>query len=289
MKYLIICIAMIGLLTSSCRLDSFLYNPDELEEYKFDAYEGDTRFKLDNSYSIDDNLIDLFTLESGGEEIYAVYVGDQNRIATDTVILYCHGNAAHMDAYWPRTKLLANLGHKNRYGVMTLDYQGYGKSTGTPTEDGLYEDVDACMKWLESKGLTSDRLIIYGFSMGTAPATELTANPRTLTPSKLVLEAPFASGDFLTQDIGKLSMPASFFNNLKIDNAEEIKKVKQPFLWLHGVNDDFVGIHHGEAVIKNYSGSQLTVLRVAGAEHSTVPPVLGFDYYSQAILEFVEN
>ena len=293
MKYLVFSVVSLSILMGSCRLDSFLYNPDELEEYKFDAYEGETRFDLDPSYAIDPSLIDLFTLTSGPtddqETIYAVYVGDKARIATDTVILYCHGNAAHMDAYWPRAKLLANLGSKNRYGVLMMDYRGYGKSSGTPTEKGLYYDVDACMEWLKGQGLTSDRLVIYGFSMGSAPATELTNKVRTLQPNKLILEAPFASSDFFAQSISKMSMPASFFNNLEIDNAEEIKTVEEPFLWLHGIEDDFVGIEHGEAIVRNYSGQKLVTRRVVGGEHSTVPIAMGLDLYSQTVLDFIEN
>lgn len=289
MKYLFFSVLLLSVLMGSCRLDSFLYNPDEIEEYKFDDYEGETRFEVDSSYDINSSLVDLFTLASGEETIYAVYIGDQSRITTDTVILYCHGNAAHMDAYWPRAKVLANVGGKNRYGVLMMDYRGYGKSTGTPTESGLYEDVDVCMQWLKNKGLTDDRLVIYGFSMGSAPATELTNKPRTLQPNKLILEAPFASSDFFAQSISKMSMPASFFNNLEIDNAEEIKTIEEPFLWFHGIADDFVGIEHGEEIVKNYQGSKLVMKRVPGGEHSTVPPVMGLDIYSQTVLDFIEN
>ena len=48
-----------------------------------------------------------------------------------------------MDSYWQRTKLLANVGGTNNYGVMTFDYQGYGLSSGTPSEAGMYDDADA--------------------------------------------------------------------------------------------------------------------------------------------------
>ena len=179
------------------------------------------------------------------------------------------------------------LAGKNRFGVFMMDYRGYGKSTGSSTEEGLYEDVDACMQWLKSKGLTEDRLIIYGFSMGSAPSTELTANVRTLQPSKLILEAPFASFDFITQDITKISMAGSFYGNLKIDNTEEIKDIDEPFLWLHGIDDDFVGIENGESIVSNYQGRHLVTRRVAGGEHSTVPLAMGFEVYMQLIADFI--
>jgi fermentation-respiration switch protein FrsA (DUF1100 family) len=276
---------------TGCRLDNFLFNPATVTEYKFDAFEEEQRFVLDSSYAISESLIDLMTLESGPEDdretIYAAYIGDQSRISQDTIILYCHGNAGHLDYYWERAKLLANAGGKNRFGVFFMDYRGYGKSTGKATEAGLYYDVDACMKWLKAQGLTDDRLVIYGFSLGGAPSTELTANPRTLTPSKLILEAPFASFEFMAQDIAKIAFAGSFYGNLEIDNSVEIQKVQQPFMWMHGTADDFVGIHHGELIQQNYQGTHKVIRRVQGGEHSTVPIVMGFDIYMKLVADFI--
>lgn len=291
MKKLVFFLLIISIVLVGCRLDNFLYNPTQIEEYKFDAFDEEQKFVLDASYAIPDHLVHLMTLESGPvddrETIYATYIGDISRINQDTIILYCHGNAGHMDYYWQRAKLLANAGGKNRFGVLFMDYRGYGKSTGKATEAGLYYDVDACMRWLKDKGLTNDRLVIYGFSMGGAPSTELTANPRTMLPSKLILEAPFASFDFMVQDIAKVSFPGSFYGNLEIDNSVEIQKVQAPFLWIHGIDDAFVGIHHGELIQQNYNGTHKVIRRVPGGEHSTVPMVMGFDIYTKLIADFI--
>ncbi|HEY4799654.1 MAG TPA: alpha/beta fold hydrolase, partial [Bacteroidia bacterium] len=240
-------IAALMLSLSSClRLDSFLYNNDnKITEYKLDNYTGEQDFVLDASYKIPDSLIHIFTLDSKGPEdantttIYAIYIGSLNKITTDTVIMYCHGNKWHMDFYWQRAKLLAHTGGKNHYGVLMIDYRGYGLSKGAPTENGLYADADAGLQWLKQRGLSDNRLVIYGFSMGSAPATYLSANPRGMTPSKLILEAPFASAATMVQDASQLAMPGSFATNLKINNAEQIKKVNQPFFWMHGDNDNF--------------------------------------------------
>ena len=289
MRQLII-FALIGVLVSlqSCRLDSFLFNSLETEEYLLDDFfDEDQKFVVGDEYDIDADLIELTTIPSGKETLYAVYLGDQARIATDTIILYCHGNAGNLDWYWERAKLLANAGGKNRFGVLMMDYRGYGKSTGESTEDGLYTDVDACMRWLKERGLTNDRLVIYGFSMGSAPATELTAKKRALQPSKIILEAPFASFDFITQEITKVSMAGSFYGTLEIDNSVEIQNVQEPFLWIHGTADDFVSIENGELVAANYDGRHLVERRITGGEHSTVPLVMGFENYIQLIADFI--
>ncbi len=195
-----------------------------------------------------------------------------------------------MDFYWQRAKLLAHVNGKNRYGLMMMDYRGYGLSEGKPSENGMYADVDACMLWLKERGLSSDRLVIYGFSLGSAPATELTANTRTLKPSRIILEAPFASAAVMVQDASQLNMPAEYFTDLKIDNAEEIKKVTVPFLWLHGLSDSFLNYKtHGEVVYKNYGGNQKSKAMVEGADHGEVPQKMGFDAYLSTLGRFMRN
>lgn len=292
----IILLLLIGGMASAClKLDSLLYVPDNtIEAYLLDDFEGNKEIGVGEEYAIADSLVDIFTLTSdpGGDnvDIYAIYIGNPARIATDTVILYLHGNTGHMDRYWNRMKLLANTGYKNRFGLLAIDYRGYGLSAGEPTEEGMYQDADAALKWLKDNGLTDDRLIIYGFSLGTAPATELTANPRSMRPSKLMLEAPFASDEVMVQDGSGLSLPGSYFSSLEINNADEISKVNVPFFWIHGTDDAYLTIeNHGEVVYKNYRGTYSEAHRVEGGEHSTVPEAMGYDSYLDAVELFLER
>jgi pimeloyl-ACP methyl ester carboxylesterase len=283
-------------LSSCLRLDDNLYNAKKISRYELDQYQGEKDFILPASAQIADSLIHVFTLssktasENSPTTIYAIYIGDVKRIATDTVIMYCHGNKWHMDFYWQRAKLLANVGSKNRFGVLMIDYRGYGMSEGKPSEEGMYTDVNTALTWLKTNGLTDNRLAIYGFSMGTASATKLSAEPRALKPNWLILEAPFASAETMVQDATKLAISGSYVTDLKIDNAEEIKKVSQPFLWLHGINDSFLNIKtHGEVVFKNYAGPKAKALRVPFAAHGNIPLILGFEYYKKTIEDFISQ
>jgi pimeloyl-ACP methyl ester carboxylesterase len=296
MKYLSIIISVF-LLSSCLRLDDNFYNlEDKITEYKLDNYTGEQDFILDASYAIPDSLVHVFTLASKGPDesaattIYALYIGDINSIATDTVIMYCHGNKWHMDFYWQRAKLMAHTGGKNHYGVMMIDYRGYGMSEGEPTEDGLYADVNAALSWLSGQGLTNSRLIMYGFSMGSAPASELMAHPRSMTASKLILESPFASSAVMAADGSQLNMPASYFTNLKIDVAEEIKLIQQPFMWIHGTNDNFLNYRtHGQVVYDNYTGTYKEFHLSQGADHGEVPEFFGFATYLDLLDQFIKH
>ena len=295
-KSLLLTVALLAF-NSCMSLDANLLDPGTtISEYKMASFTGDVDFRLDSSYTLPNSMIHVFALESkavgesNSTRIYAAYLGDTSRLAIDTVILYCHGYSHHMDFYYPRTQLLANVGGKNHYGVLMLDYRGFGVSEGTPTEHGIYADVTAAEQWLKDRGVSNDRFILYGFSLGCAPAIHLTAHPALLTPTKLLIESPFASPETLTQDATLLDMPGSFVTNLKMDNAEEIKSVMQPLFWVHGVDDRFINIKtNGEVVYKNYHGSYSEAHRIPGADHSTIPQSWGFRNYADSILHFIQR
>ncbi len=295
MKKILIVPVVVLLLCSSClRLDSNLYNSMKLTHYDMDATTVDQGLTIDDSYKIPDAMIHLVSLVSNDNgntaTIYAEYLGDESHIATDTVILYFHGNKGHMDYYWNRTKLLANLGGKNHYGVMAIDYRGYGMSEGKTTESGMYADAEAALEWLKSKGLAGNRLVIYGYSLGIAVATYKTANPVALKPAKLILESPFAGAATMVQNATILAIPPSYVANLSVNNADEIKKVQQPFMWIHGAADPFLNINtNGELVYKNYQGTYEEAHRIPLATHTNVPVVWGLNNYSAALLNFIRH
>ncbi len=290
MKKVIYLIALVLSFSSCLDLDPLLFNPNtDITEYKLDDFTGEQEIDVD-AYQVYDSLNTIFTIEVGEkkEKIYAVYIGNIDRIQTDTVFLYLHGNAGHMDFYWPRAKLLANVHGQNNHGVLMIDYRGYGLSEGTPSEENLYEDTRAAISWLAEKGLTNERFLIYGFSLGSAPALEVTANGADLYPARVLLESPFASAEVMVQDGSGLALPGSLFTNLKIDNAEEVKKLTQPLYWIHGVDDDFLAIEtHGEVVWSNYKTRAKVAHRIPGANHSDVPKIMGYEAYIKSLEDFI--
>ncbi len=295
MSRFIVLLLLVAFLSGCFNLDANLLDPGpKISSYALASYIGNVDFHLDSSYTIPPQFVHLFTLQSQGlgetspTTIYAAYLGDTSRIATDTVIVYCHGYAHNMDFYYPRAQLLANIGGKDRFGVLMMDYRSFGLSHGTPTEEGMYADANAAIEWLKSKGLTGDRLILYGFSLGGAPATYLAAHPRALPAQKLILESPFASTGSITADATGLNLPASAVTTLKFDNAEQIKSVNQPLFLVAGMNDSFLNIAtNGDVVYANYHGMHGEEHRIPGADHSTVPQTWGFQNYSNSILAFL--
>jgi pimeloyl-ACP methyl ester carboxylesterase len=289
-------ILLVGLTAFGCRkrLDGFLFNPSQIESYQLDAYQGELTLDLNGQFNVPDSLIHQMQwdvdLEEGSSKMSAIYVGDIQNIATDTVILYCHGNKDHMDFYWPRQKLYANTGGLGRYGVLMIDYPSFGLSEGKASEENMYRSTARAIQWLKDQGLQNERFVIFGFSLGSAAACEVAAHPSAyaLAPSKLILEAPFASAEVMIQDAALLSMPGSFLVDLQIDNATEIRKVEIPLLWIHGVDDSFLTVmSHGQPVYDHKTIGYKEAYLVPGGEHETTPFVAGYQNYIDKLAAFM--
>jgi pimeloyl-ACP methyl ester carboxylesterase len=293
----IVIILFIALTALACRkrLDGFLFNPSQIESYQLDAYQGELTLDLAGEFGVPDSMIHHLEwnveLEEGSAKMSAIYVGDLASIATDTVILYCHGNKDHMDFYWPRQKLYAHAGGLGRYGVLMFDYPSFGLSEGKSSEANMYRTTARAIEWLQTQGLQNERFVIFGFSLGSAAACEVAAHPAeyALSPSKLILEAPFASAEVMIQDAGLLSMPGSFLVDLLIDNATEIKKINIPLLWIHGEDDSFLTVKsHGQPVYDNKTTGYKEAYLVPGGEHETTPFVAGYQNYIDRISTFIQ-
>ena len=327
MKKITLIFSALVVITAGCnRLDDNLFNPSKIKKYSQDDYTGEVDFKLPNDTNriipITNQPLNYYFLgvsrtpreiESNTAPTY-ISANALSRnfrgLKNDTVILYCHGNRDHMDFYWPRVKLLANIvpldtnliiyektgkkklkgGLPKNYTIVTFDYRGYGLSKGTPSEEAMYADLRSVIHELKVKGMRSDKFILYGFSLGCAPVIKIAAEGAEVNPAKIILEAPFASATAMVQDASAINMPKSYFVDLSVDNAELIKQVKAPMMWIHGDADDFLDVEeHGRLVFDNYQGPYKEAHIIKGAGHSTIQTTWGFKTYNDTVLKFIRK
>ena len=276
-------------------LDGLAFPSERLDEYQFDAYENTWDIEIPDSFTIAPEQRTLFTVpsfdESTGEtyNIYCVYIGDLANLASDSIILYCHGQALHMDTYWNRVSILANLTEKHHYGVLMMDYRGYGMSEGSSDVNSLEEDVDACITWLKDQGADQNKTFYYGFSLGCIPVIDRAAYRSDFKPTKIILEAPLASVENLSNTSTIINVDPSYITNLRFENAEKIKDVDAELMWMHGVADDYIEIENGELIYGNHSGNYKEAHRVENAGHSEVLHLLGLETYMSILEEFLNK
>lgn len=287
---------LIGLIVISCQknnLDPIAFPSEKVTEYKLEGYEGE--IDIPEQYAIADSLIHLFSIPSTDSKtgdvfsIYAIYIGDMSTIIEDTVILYAHGQGKNMDNYWTRAKLLANIGHKNKYGVLMMDYRGFGMSEGESSEHGLVDDLQASIDWLKSKGVNGDKTIYYGYSLGCIPLINHAAYNESFKAHKLIIESPLASVQYLTNSSTLINVNSKFITNHEFDNAETMKNVDIPLMWLHGIEDTYISIDNGEVIYENHNGPYKEAHRIAGSDHSEIPTVMGYEDYLEKVEAFIQK
>ena len=284
------------LILTACKkinLDGLAFPSEKLDSYAFENAEGeviihDSLLATSDNYSLMTfNSIDATTGQS--YRIYGVFIGDTTTITTDTLLVYFHGQSKHMDHYFSRASLLANVGGKYNYNVLMMDYRGYGMSEGLSSEQGLFEDANAVIDWIQEQGVNPQKTVFYGYSLGAIPAIDRMAYRSDFQPAKLIIEAPLASVEYLVHSSTIIQVNPDFVTNLDFENAEKIKDVDEPLLWMHGVEDTYVAIENGEIIYNNHGGSVKEAERVSECDHSEVPIIMGVDLYLDRILNFIRN
>ncbi len=155
-------------------------------------------------------------------------------------LLICHGNAGNLsDAGRPAHYAgLRALG----LNLLAFDYRGYGESGGTPTEPGIYRDAEAAYGYLrQTLGVSSDRIVLFGHSLGSAVAVELA----TRAPAAgIVLDGALVSVTARAQEVYPY-VPVRWVARSRYASIEKIGRVFMPKLFLHAREDDVVPIAHG--------------------------------------------
>jgi hypothetical protein len=211
---------------------------------------------LDAAYQIDEGKIHLFTVPSDEDTIHGLLLGDFSQLENDTIIYYLHGNGPSMDEFWSTVAVLANLGEKHRYGVVMYDYRGFGKSTGsTRNAETMAADYDAVLKWMEDRGLTSDRMVVMANSLGSLPAGPAAAGGSRITVEKLIMEVPQSSADVIIQNATGLSLPSSMITEYNFDLGQDMEDYPGELLWMHAQEDDVAPVETARAAMQRHTGA----------------------------------
>jgi fermentation-respiration switch protein FrsA (DUF1100 family) len=165
------------------------------------------------------------------------------REATDgfPTVIYFHGNATNMGTRAAIFKSLSALG----FGVLALSYRGYGKSSGSPSETGLYNDARSSIAYLlQQKHIPLHRIIIYGESLGTGVAVQMTTE---FDIAALVLQAPYTSVAARAAEIYYYA-PVNWLIKDSFNSLAKITSIRAPLLLFHGAKDDTIPIAHAKTL-----------------------------------------
>jgi pimeloyl-ACP methyl ester carboxylesterase len=175
-------------------------------------------------------------------------------------ILFFHGNGDSLAGAEVATRGLATAG----YGVLLVEYRGYGGNPGSPNEQGLYRDGRAALAWLEQHGIGSRRTILVGNSLGSGVATELATRKPV---AGLVLVSGYTSMADVAAPLYPW-LPVRMLLRDRFENRAKISQVRAPILLLHGTADRLIPARHSMALAA--AGRRTTLGLVPGAGHDLV-------------------
>ena len=207
---------------------------------------------------------DAWIETSDGVKIHGWWV---QRNGSPLVTLFLHGNAGNITYRAPRIQEIVAAGSS----VLMLDYRGYGKSSGRPSEQGLYRDSEAGFIYLLGKGYRAERIILHGESLGTAVAIDL-ASRRPC--AALILEAPFTSASDVAGTVVPYLGPllVRSFNSLP-----KIRWLRVPKLFMQGDRDEVVPLRLGQQLFAAAQEPK-TFWIIPGAGHNDILETAGVEY-----------
>ena len=196
-------------------------------------------------------------------------------------ILYLHGNGGNLSMWAPIVAGIAQRG----YTVLAFDYRGYGLSTGRPTEQGLYRDVDAVVErfWRDSSSTLP--IVYWGRSVGVAMAAYVAT---VRQPDGLILESGFPDARSLIRGSPLLAFLA-LFSTYRFPSNDFLRRLGKPVpgLVLHGDADHVVPIRQGRALFDAIAAPKRFVT-VHGGDHNDLTPS-DVETYWGAVGEFITS
>jgi hypothetical protein len=160
------------------------------------------------------------------------------------VLLFCHGNAGNISHRLDSIRIFHDLG----LGVLIFDYRGYGRSEGSPTEEGTYLDAESSWDYLVNvKKARSEKIILFGRSLGSAVAAELALRHPA---AGIIIESGFKSIPALGAKFFPY-LPVRLISRFQYSTIDKVDKIVMPKLFIHSPQDEMIPYEHGTALFKN--------------------------------------
>jgi uncharacterized protein len=153
------------------------------------------------------------------------------------VLLFFHGNAGNISHRMDSIRIFRDIG----LSVFIIDYRGYGRSEGRPSEEGMYRDAVAAWRHLrESRDVPAQEIVVFGRSLGAAVAADLAARKQ---PGAVILESAFTSAADLGREVYPW-LPVRTLLRHHYDVLSVLPDVSSPLLIAHSREDEIVSFDH---------------------------------------------
>jgi len=187
-------------------------------------------------------------------------------------LLFFQGNAGNASDRLERVRIL-----NRRFGlnVFLVDYRGYGRSTGSPSEQGLYRDARAVYAAALERGFPPERILVFGESLGSAVSIDLAAEKPC---GAVILETPFYS--ILAMARVHYPFVPRFLVRSRFDSAAKISAISAPKLFLVAEHDEIAPPSQGRELYERAPPPK-TLFVIPGAGHNDTYVTGGEAYWRE--------
>lgn len=219
---------------------------------------------------------DVWLTTEDGVKLHSWWVPAEG---AEFTLLAFHGNAANLPN---RTDIFALL-RRAPANVLAVEYRGYGRSEGAPSEAGIYADARAAYDYLtKQRGIAPKRIVVYGASLGSAVATDLAAQSEV---GGVLLEAPFPSAAAVARKVYWFLPGLGALARIKLDTAAKLDRIRAPLLVIHCTRDPVISFSLGEDVFQRAHEPKRFV-RIEAACHEDAS-IAAPEEYLRAVREFL--
>jgi fermentation-respiration switch protein FrsA (DUF1100 family) len=186
------------------------------------------------------------------------------------VVMWFHGNAGNIGDRIENARLLFDCG----LSLFMVEYRGYGKSEGKPSEKGIFADGQGAYDYLISRDIAPENLVIFGRSLGSSVAVYVASRNKC---AGVVLETAFTN----MADMARFHYPIiPGLGNFKdkFNSIERIGSIKSPILFIHGDADELVPYELGRQLFEATT-SEKEFYTIPGAHHNDTYHVGRREYF----------
>ena len=236
---------------------------------------------------------DIYLDTGDGERLHGWWLPAAETGNVRGTVYYLHGNAQNVSAHILNAAWLPEQG----YNVFTIDYRGYGQSTGAPDIEGALHDVETGLRWLAHQEHTEDRPLYLlgqslGGALGIALASEWTQRNEQPALDGIILDGTFSGFRYIAReklDLFWLTWPFQYPLSWTIpddyEGTDRIAGVSPvPVMVIHSVRDGIIPFEHGVRLYE--AAEQPKEFLQTDTPHAATFVIPA---YREAVLEFMEK